>query len=274
MKEYYKNRVILITGAASGIGKRFAEMVSGYQPKAIILWDRNPDTLREIESNLPDNITVISHGVDVSGHESIQQHAELVFESDLLPDIILNCAGVVTGKMFHEHTADEIVSTIQINTTGSMWVVHAFLDKMVERKSGHIVNLASASGYIGNPRMSVYAASKWAVLGWSQSLRLEMERLQTGITVTEVIPSYIKTGMFDGVKAPMLVPLLETDQIVTLMLKGIARRKKKIQAPFMVKFVPLMKALFPDRVFDWLAGSMLGVYRSMDSFEGRNKEKT
>lgn len=274
MDQFYKKKVILITGAASGIGRRFAERVSEYSPGGLILWDRNPDTLAVFEKELPDSVPVITHGVDVSDHDFITQHAEPLKEKGLIPDIIVNCAGVVTGKMFHEHTTEEIDNTMRINTTGSMWVVHAFLNEMIGRGSGHVVNLASASGYIGNPRMSVYAASKWAVLGWSQSLRLEMERLNTGIAVTEVIPSYIKTGMFDGVKPPLLVPLLETDQIVNLMLKGIARRKKKIQAPFMVRFVPLLKALLPDRAFDWVAGSLLGVYRSMDSFEGRNKEKS
>jgi len=117
--------------------------------------------------------------------------------------------------------------------------------------------------------MSVYAASKWAVIGWSESLRLEMEKLETGVGVTAVIPSYIKTGMFDGVKAPILVPLLETDDIVDLMLKGIAARKRTIQAPFMVRLVPLIKAILPYKLFDWVAGNLLGVYKSMESFEGR-----
>lgn len=273
MNHYFRDKVILVTGAASGIGNRFAERVAGLEPRALILWDRNPDTLAVFEKQLPDGVTVISHGVDVSDYSSISHHAELLKKEGLVPDLVLNCAGVVTGEFFHDHTADQVSDTLQINTTGTMWVVHAFIKEMIERGSGHVVNLASASGYIGNPRMSVYAASKWAVLGWSQSLRLEMERLGTGIAVTEVIPSYIKTGMFDGVKAPLLVPLLETDRIVDMMLKGIARRKKKIQAPFMVKFVPLIKALLPARAFDWVAGSLLGVYRSMDSFEGRKKEK-
>jgi len=153
-----------------------------------------------------------------------------------------------------------------------MWVVHAFLNEMIKRGSGHIVNLASASGYIGNPRMSVYAASKWAVLGWSESLRIEMEKLKTGVKVTAVIPSYINTGMFDGVKAPFLVPILETDDLVNRMLKGIAKGKNEIRAPFMVRFVPFLKSVLPAKAFDKLAGNILGVYSSMDTFKGRNSK--
>lgn len=269
MKTFYEQKTILITGAASGIGKRFAEKVSEIASVKLILWDRNPDELHLIKDVLKDRAEVHVTGIDVTDRDLIQLEADHFIKENLVPDIIINCAGIVVGKMFHEHSFTEIEKSIQINTSGSMWVVRAFLNEMIDRGSGQIVNLASASGYIGNPRMSVYAASKWAVIGWTESLRLEMEKLKTGIGVTAVIPSYIKTGMFDGVKAPMLVPLLETDQIVDRMLYGIAKRKRTIQAPFMVKFVPLIKALLPYKLFDWVAGNLLGVYKSMDSFEGR-----
>ncbi|WP_133120243.1 SDR family NAD(P)-dependent oxidoreductase [Rhodohalobacter barkolensis] len=269
MINFYDHKTILITGAASGIGKRFAEKVADIADLKLILWDRNPDDLQKLKNELKDRAEIHITGIDVTDRDLIQLEADHFIKENLVPDIIINCAGIVVGKMFHEHSFTEIEKSIQINTTGSMWVVRAFLNEMIERGSGQIVNLASASGYIGNPRMSVYAASKWAVIGWTESLRLEMEKLNTGIGVTAVIPSYIKTGMFDGVKAPMLVPLLETDDIVDLMLKGIASRKRTIQAPFMVKLVPLIKAILPYKLFDWVAGNWLGVYKSMDSFEGR-----
>lgn len=274
MNEFYQNKTILITGAASGIGKRLAERLAGFKGVELILWDRNPDDLEQIKEQLSGHATVHFTGLDVTDSGLLAIEAERIIKQKQLPDILVNCAGVVTGKFFHEHTRHEIEKTMTINTVGSMWVTHAFLQKMIERKSGHIVNLGSASGYLGNPRMSVYAASKWAVHGWSESLRLEMEKLQTGVSVTLVIPSYIKTGMFDGVKAPLLVPLLETDDIIEKMLKGIAREKKKIQAPLMVRFVPLIKALLPGRWFDWIAGNLLGVYKSMDSFKGREQQSS
>lgn len=271
MSDYFNGKSVLITGAASGIGKRFAEMISGSKNLTLILWDRNPDTLIENRVSLPDDVRIISRGVDVSDQSDVEAAARELDEQQVVPDVLVNCAGIVVGKMFHEHTLEDTQNTMQINAVGSMWVVQLFLEKMITRGTGHVVNLASASGYIGNPRMSVYAASKWAVIGWSESLRLEMKKLETGIEVTTVIPSYIKTGMFDGVKPPLMVPLLETDQMVERMIKGISKRKNKIQAPFMVRFVPLIKALLPASAFDWVAGNVLGVYRSMDSFSGRRQ---
>lgn len=271
MEQYYHNKTILITGAASGIGRRLAEQIAESGRATLILWDKNPQQLAEIKEHLGEKSKIHTVNIDITDSDHIILEAENFIKQKLLPDIIFNCAGIVVGKLFHEHRPEEIRATIDINTTGSMLVTHAFLSEMIERKSGHIVNMSSASGYLGNPRMSVYAASKWAVLGWSESLRLEMEKLNTGIKVTAVIPSYIKTGMFKGVKAPFLVPLLETEKIVNQMLKGVAKGKMKIQAPPMVPFVPFVKAILPARMFDWIAGNMLGVYSSMDSFEGRNK---
>lgn len=272
MNTYFDDKIILVTGAASGIGRRFAEKASSKGISTLVLWDRNPDILRDVAEGIGEQCSVITHGVDVSSKESVASHAGELIENGILPDIIVNCAGIVAGKkMFHEHSMDDIGRTLDINTTGSMWVVHAFLDEMISRGSGHVVNLASASGYIGNPLMSVYAASKWAVIGWTESLRLEMNKIDSGITVTAVIPSYIKTGMFEGVKPPLLVPLLETDQMVDIMLKGISRQKNKIEAPFMVRFVPLIKSVLPSRAFDWVAGNLLGVYGSMETFKGRDK---
>ena len=272
INSHFDKKTILITGAASGIGRRFAEKVSDYSETTLILWDRNPDLLEELKTKLDEKTRVYVTGIDITDSGRLQIEAERLIKQNLVPDIIVNCAGIVVGKFFHEHNADEIERTLQINTTGSMWVVHAFLNEMIRRGSGHIVNLASASGYIGNPRMSVYAASKWAVLGWSESLRIEMEKLNTGVKVTTVIPSYINTGMFDGVKAPFLVPILETDDLVNRMLRGIAKGKNEIRAPFMVRFVPFLKSVLPAKVFDRLAGNILGVYSSMDTFKGRNSK--
>jgi all-trans-retinol dehydrogenase (NAD+) len=269
LKEYYHNKTILITGAASGIGKRFAEIISDTSDVELILWDRNPELLHELKNLIGKKTKVHIAGIDITDKMRIHYESEHVIKENLLPDIIINCAGIVVGKLFHEHSFDEIESTMAVNSLGSMWVTHAFINQMIERGSGQIVNLASASGYIGNPRMSVYASSKWAVLGWSESLRIEMESLKTGVSVTTVIPSYIDTGMFDGVKAPILTPILKTDDIVDRMMTGIAKKKSEIKAPFIVRFVPFLKSVLPVSAFDWIAGNVLGVYKSMDSFKGR-----
>lgn len=274
IEKYYHNKTILITGAASGIGKRFAEKVSLLTETTLILWDRNHEELKQLSRTLQSSSNTVTTDIDISDPDQIRIESDKLIKRNLIPDIIINCAGIVIGKMFHDHSQDEIHRTLQINVTGSMWVAHSFLDQMIQRGSGHIVNIGSASGYIGNPKMSVYAASKWAVLGWSESLRLEMKQMKTGVDVTTVIPSFINTGMFDGVKPPLLTPILQTDDIVNRMLKGIALKKREIKAPFIVHIVPFLKAFLPSILFDWLAGNLFGVYHSMNSFTGRKPKSS
>lgn len=272
MKDYsfYHNKTILVTGAASGIGKLFAETIAHHADNCtLVLWDRNKEPLAALQSSLSEKATVITALLDITDVDLLRLDAEQLLKQGIIPDIILNSAGIVVGKLFHEHTMADIERTMLINTSGSMIVSHLFLEAMMERGSGTIVNMGSASAYIGNPRMSVYAASKWAIHGWSESLRLEMKSLRSKIHICTVIPSYIDTGMFEGVTSPLFVPLLTTEEIVTMMISGIARQKKEIKAPFMVHLVPFLKAFLPAALFDWLAGSVLGVYRSMDSFQGK-----
>ena len=282
---------MLITGAGSGIGRALALRCAELGARELLLWDRSKEALEESrqaigrqailgqETNqretaphqpgpLPKTHTFV---VDVSETDEIEEAARRIMSNQGdVPDILINCAGITTGDFFHKLSTEQIEKTMSVNVIGSMLMARAFLPAMIQRRSGHIVNIASASSYIGVPRLSVYAASKWAVLGWSESLRVEMKELGVPVTITAILPSFIKTGMFDGVKAPKLVPLLETEDIVEKILWSIEKRKTIVRAPIMVRAVPLLKILLPQTAFDWVAGKMLGVYRSMDEFRGRD----
>src|SRR5690625_1988669 len=192
---YYRNKTILVTGAASGIGRRFTERVARYNPERLILWDRNTTALTQLRQELSATRNVQISGVDVSDPEIIQIEADNLIHQDRVPDLVLNCAGIVTGTYFHQHNFHEIGQIMQVNVAGSMWVVNAFLDAMIARGSGHIVNLASASAYIGHPKMSVYAAGKWAVLGWTESLLLELKLLYKSHNVAGIFPKHYMTRM-------------------------------------------------------------------------------
>jgi all-trans-retinol dehydrogenase (NAD+) len=140
---------------------------------------------------------------------------------------------------------------------------------MIQRGSGHLVTIASAAGMLANPRMAVYAASKWAAYGWSESVRLEMEQLKTGIKVTTVTPSYIDTGMFEGVSTNYVIPKLTPKRAASAIIKGISKNRIFVRMPFMVYTIPFVKGILPVRWFDFLVGKGLGVYKSMHGFTGR-----
>jgi len=263
---------LLVTGAASGIGRLLVERGLDRGAARAVLWDVNEEALVAVVDELREaGRTCFPYVVDVADPQAIHAAAERVL-ADVGPvDVIVNNAGIVVGKPFGEHDTGDIERTIRINVLGPMHVTAAFLPSMRERRRGHIVNIASAAGLLPNPSMSVYASSKWAVLGWSESLRLELEGEDRGVHVTTVTPSYINTGMFDGVRAPRLTPIIEPETIVAAILDAVEANRILLRAPFMVKLLPLLRGVLPTRVFDLVAGRLFGVYSSMDTFVGRAK---
>ncbi len=266
----FQNKIVLITGGASGIGKLMGNAAIQKGIKHLVIWDNNKkmldDTVAEFSTIFP---TVHGYLVDVSDKEQIQSVAQSVKNDVGAIDILINNAGIVIGKYFHEHTHADIDRTMSINTDALMHITLEFLPDMIQRNSGHIVNIASAAGLVGNPKMSVYTASKWAVIGWSDSLRLEMEKLGAKIKVTCVTPYYISTGMFAGVKSSIFVPINKPEPTVRKIIRGIEKNKLHVRMPLIVYTLQLFKGIMPTRLFDLIVGQWLKIYKTMDEFTGR-----
>src|SRR5690606_24366278 len=169
--------VALITGGASGIGKIMAKILLE-KGAEVVIWDINDANITNTLNELSNIGRISAQKVDVSNAQEILDAAKHLKQSGTLVDILINNAGIVVGKYFHDHSQSDIAKTMDINATAPMLVAHAFLKDMLFRREGHICNIASSAGLISNPKMSVYAASKWAVVGWSDSVRLEMQQLK------------------------------------------------------------------------------------------------
>jgi short-subunit dehydrogenase len=269
-----KGANVLITGGGNGIGKLMGMKCLQEGAAKLIIWDISKknieDSVQEFKQRGFKNI--YSFVVDVSDVNDIERAATDVLLEIGNVDILINNAGIVVGKNFEEHSRTDIDKTLAINVSGVMHVTRVFLPEMIKQRKGHIVNISSASSLIALPKGSVYAASKWAVHGWSESLRMEMEQDGTQVNVTTVCPSYIDTGMFKGVKAPFLFPLLQPQDITDKIVKAIKHNRIMLMQPDNVNLVPILKGVMPRRVFDVVAG-YLGVYSSMHEFEGRPKSE-
>ncbi|MBC5772665.1 SDR family NAD(P)-dependent oxidoreductase [Pontibacter sp. KCTC 32443] len=262
--------IVLITGGASGIGKLMGRKCLLRGASQLVIWDVNPSLLEQtIAEFAAEGYNVWGYLVDVANAQAVQQAAEQVIQDVGLPTILVNNAGIVVGDLFQQHSYLDIDRTLGINIAGPMYVAKAFLDGFVSRGSGHIVNIASAAGLTPNPRMSVYAASKWAVLGWSESLRLELEQQSKNLHVTTVTPSYINTGMFAGARGPLLTPILEPKAVSEAIVQAIAANRIIVRKPSVVYLLPLLRGLLPTRLFDLIVGRFFNVYTSMDHFTGR-----
>lgn len=266
---YLKNKTVLITGGASGIGKIMLRLMLEREAK-VIIWDISQENIDQTISEFPNIQNLFFYKVDVSNVNEIQETAKKVKQDIGVVDVLINNAGIIVGKFFNEHSVADIAKTMEINALAPMYITHEFLEGMLRQNSGHICNIASSGGLISNPKMSVYASSKWALIGWSDSLRLEMQQMGKAIHVTTIMPYYIHTGMFEGVKSK--IPILKPEAAAHTIVKAIERKKKMVTLPgYIYRLTRIGQAIMPIKVFDWFAGDVLGIYKTMEHFVGRKK---
>lgn len=263
-----RGKVALITGGAAGIGKAVALRLLWHGAR-VVLWDLAPEALDATVKELSAAGDVRGYTVDITDRKAVAETAERVRAEVGDVDILDNNAGVVFGGNLLDCPEENLFKTIDVNVNAVMWCTRAFLPGMIKKGAGHIVNMASASGLLGVPGLAAYSASKHAVIGLSESLRLELRKAgHKGIGMTIGCPSFVASGMFEGVKPPMLVPWLTVDEVADKILAAIVKNRLYVRTPFMIKLVPALKG-FP---FPWLMdlmGDLLGLHRAMDGFRGK-----
>ena len=240
-----QEKTVLITGACSGIGKIMARRCLEKGAAQVIIWDINEAAIAATVEELSALGKVFGRVADISSPESVEAAYEATRAACGPVDLLINNAGIITNnKTFAEQTVKDIDRTIDINTKGAMYVALLYLKEMKERGVGHICNITSSAGMLALPKMSLYAASKWAAIGWSESVRIELEREKSPVKVTTIAP-----------KALRAVEL-------NLGYRGIN---------FPSHFIRLMQGIFPYRWFNFVFGDICGLYTVMNHFTGRKK---
>jgi all-trans-retinol dehydrogenase (NAD+) len=257
---------VLVTGAASGLGRRMALGIARRQG-TLSLWDVNQEALeRVLEEVRGLGARAEAFVVDVSNREAVYDAARRVEHA---VDILVNNAGVVSGRPLLELPDENIERSFAVNVLALFWTTKAFLPGMIERGRGHVVTIASAGGLIGVPKLSDYSASKFAAVGFDESLRVELRRTAPGVRTTVVCPFFVATGMFAGVKTrfSFLLPILDEEKVSERILAAIESNQKRLLMPWMVKTIAPLR-LLPVSWFDGIARFM-GIDASMDDFVGR-----
>ena len=270
---------ILITGAAMGMGRLYAERAVSEGAALVLLWDLNKaqlaETVTELTSTANGTQQVVGTTIDVSDAKAVEKACADVIKKHGGVDVIINNAGVVTGALFVDHEPERGIDlTMRVNAIAPMLITRAFLPGMIAGGAdARVVNISSASAFVSNPRMSVYAASKWAMLGWSDTIRLELGQMKVrNVKVLTVCPSYISTGMFAGAKGPLLMPIMKPGYVVWRVWTEMIRGKKNLLIlPPMARISTLVKGILPQGAYDWVADKIFGVYHTMDQFTGRTK---
>lgn len=268
----FRNKNILITGGASGIGRLMGEYMA-QKGGTIILWDINKKALKETKEEISKKGgNVHTFLCDVTDKQKVYETADKLRETCGNLDILVNNAGIVTGKPFWECSDEEIEKTMNVNTMSMFWTVKAFLPDMINANAGHIVTISSAAGIVGASRLTDYNASKFAAFGFDESLRMEFRSRKMKIRTTIICPYFINTGMFKGVKTRFswLLPILDEKVVAKKIVKAIENNRSRLIMPGIVYSSWIMRYL-PVSVFDWIS-DFLGVSSAMEKFVGRKEE--
>jgi all-trans-retinol dehydrogenase (NAD+) len=270
-----KNKKILITGAGSGIG-RLLSVYFANEGAELVLWDINKDNLDKVSKEINDTGgKAFPYKCDVSDKNAVYKTAERVKKDIGRINILINNAGVVSGKPFLKCTDEEIMRTMNVNILSHFWTVRSFLPDMIKSDSGHIVTISSAAGLIGVSSLADYCASKFAAFGFDESIRMELRKQKIkGVKTTCVCPFYINTGMFNGVKSrfSFILPIYDEKKAAFKIFKAIKKERPLLRMPWIVNTIPLLRVL-PVSFLDFMA-DFLGVSSSMDEFRGRAVKKS
>lgn len=262
-----KGRNVLITGAAHGIGKLMAEMIAALGGNLVIC-DINEEGLAETAEALREKGRSVNVQVfDVSDREAVYKAAERVHRQVGPLHILINNAAIVATGEILDLPDDRHEKHVAVNLLGTLWMIKAFVPDMVKRNEGHLVNIASSAGMMAIPGMGIYSATKFAVLGLNEALRLELGNRKSRVKTTVVCPYLIATGMFAGMKTPFFMPALQPEAMAEAVVKGILKDRKLIVKPWTVHLPSIFKVLYPISLLDFSI-RLLGFHKSVYSCKG------
>ncbi len=263
---------VVITGGARGMGRLMAIKMARLGGR-VILYDLNAAALEAVVDEIgAAGREAYGYVCDVSDRRGVYRVADEAKAKVGSVDILINNAGIVTGKKLLEIPDERIEAVIGVNVLALYWLAKSFLPEMIERDSGHVVTMASAAGLLGVNRQTDYSASKHAAIGFTEALRVELKRAgHSGVKTTIVEPFYVDTGMMEGVKSrfPHLLPILKQEKVAERVVQAVLRDEQEVRMPFMVNLVPVLRVL-PVDLFDRVA-EFFGVHESMEEFVGRSE---
>ncbi len=268
----------VVTGGAMGIGLATVRRLLAAGCSTAV-WDYDDAALDRARAELAATggtaTRVVFFRCDVTDPEQVAEAARATVDALGGVDILVNNAGIVVAGRFEETDLDAQRRVIDVNFTALLSTIGAFLPEMYRRDDGVIVNISSAAGALGVPGQAVYAASKWAVWGLTESLRHEARNLKKNVHVASVHPSYVATGLFAGARmhglGGLIVPRVKDHDVVARAIvdRAIRRRNSITYRPRTVRLAVLLRGILPDAVF-FRVIRFLNVHTSMDGFKGRS----
>ena len=272
--------VAVITGAASGIGRALAVRLAKEKIAGIAISDVNEQGLNEtaeIIGNL--DVPVSAHSVDVSKLEEVERFKDEILAKHNRVTHLINNAGVGLLGTFEQISLEDFEWLMSINFWGVVYGCKTFLPILRQQEKAHIVNISSVFGFIAPPEQTAYCASKFAVRGFTESLRHELA--DTNVRVSSVHPGGIKTniarnsrlGAFapeeykeQGAKFFDQVAQTSAEQAAETILSGIKAENSRILIGKDAHAISYIHRIFPKsylRIFERLAGHKLDLRKKV-----------
>lgn len=247
MEKKLQNQVAVVTGGARGLGRLIALDLARRGANVVIVDLREAElktTAAEIEAL---GVKALALKLDLSGREACYRMIAEVREKWGRTDILVNNAGVVFCTDIARQGDEEVRKTIEINLLAQVWATKAALPEMMARKSGVIISIASGAGKVGIPAMGIYCASKFALVGFFDSLRHELRKSKTNIRVIVVNPGFMDTKMFVGAKVPRLTNLFDPQETSTALFRALESGREEVFIPWMVRLLAFLRGLLTPR---------------------------
>ncbi|XP_042326183.1 17-beta-hydroxysteroid dehydrogenase 13-like [Sceloporus undulatus] len=247
--------IVLITGAGHGLGRATAYEFAKRQ-STLVLWDINKQGVEKTAEECR-KVGAIVHGfvVNCKNREEIYTAADKVKRDVGDVSILVNNAGVITTTKLLSTKDEQIQDMFDVNILAHYWTTKAFLPAMIKNNHGHIVTVASISGHVGIPFTVTYTSSKFAAVGFHDSLKAELRFLgKDGIQTTCLCPSIINTGFFK-MRKTLMIPVLSAEDTAKDLMEGILTNQKMVFSPSWIKFILNFSRFLPERAYNAILDS-------------------
>lgn len=234
-EDYFAAKLVVITGGTSGIGLALAKELSRRDARIVVLADKADSVASALAQLGGSHRSVHGYACDVGVPANVVETCARILEGHGAPDVLINNAGFAIYRTFEQEDPAEVERLMSVNFGGAIRVTKALLGGMIQRGSGHIVNVASIAGAIALTPCGVYSAAKHGMMAWSRCLAPEVARF--GIDVTVVCPGRVETNFFNHATFQTRLHRKETEMtipmetVVDATLDAILRRQR-------VRYVP------------------------------------
>ncbi len=246
-----KEKLILITGASSGIGAEIARSFAKLGDRVLLL-GRNEKNLKQVAKEIhTQGGQADIFSLDIGDYEAVIEVSKKIKLDIGIPDIIINNAGGGKWRFIEETEYHEAVDMIAAPYLGAFFITKAFMTEMLERDSGHIVNVTSFAAVIPFSGATGYIAARKAMIGFHEALTADLYRtnLKTSLVYfAKVESSFWQNNPGSEERLPLaqkMIPVITTEQATVAIIEGVKKGKKKIYAPFMIRVIEFLTYMTP-----------------------------